>query len=98
MDYLKEREGMKESEVIAELTKNAGELRRKCIDSLPVYLKDIDEKARWNKETRENREGNRMKTMNEQDIGGVFYNKITYTRCLYSRSILENINMNNYDS
>ena len=53
MDYLKEREGMKESEVIAELTKNAGELRRKCIDSLPVYLKDIDEKARWNKETRE---------------------------------------------
>ena len=36
--------------------------------------------------------------MNEQDIGGVFYNKITYTRCLDSRSILENISMNNYDS
>ena len=39
MAYLKEKEPMKESEVIAELVKDAGELRQKCIERMPAHLK-----------------------------------------------------------
>lgn len=56
IDYLKEKEPMKESEVIAGLVKDAWELRQKCIERMPVYLKKVDEKAQWNKETRKKME------------------------------------------
>lgn len=38
-DYLKEKEPEKEDAVLAELVKDAGELRQKCIEKMPSYLK-----------------------------------------------------------
>lgn len=38
-DYLKEKEPEKEDAVLAELVKDAGKLRRKCIEKMPAYLK-----------------------------------------------------------
>lgn len=51
-DYLKRKEPAKESEVIAELVIDGRELRQKCIESMPAYLKKVDEKALWNEGTR----------------------------------------------
>ena len=44
-DYLKEKEPEKEDAVLAELVKDAGKLRRKCIEKMPAYLKRGDGKA-----------------------------------------------------
>ena len=38
-DYLKEKEPEKEDAVLAELVKDAGKLRQKCIEKMPSYLK-----------------------------------------------------------
>lgn len=51
-DYLKEKEPRKESRVLADLIEDAGELRKKCIERMPSYLKKVDEKAWWNEKTR----------------------------------------------
>ena len=53
-EYLKEKEPQKESEVLAELIEDAKELRKKCIEKMPSYLKMVDEKAWWNEKTRKN--------------------------------------------
>ena len=52
VDYLKEKEPRKESRVLADLIEDAGELRKKCIERMPSYLKKVDEKAWWNEKTR----------------------------------------------
>ena len=44
-DYLKEKEPEKEDAVLAKLVKDAGELRQKCIEKMPPYLKRGDRKA-----------------------------------------------------
>lgn len=44
-DYLKEKEPEKEDAVLAELVRDAGKLRRKCIEKMPAYLKRGDGKA-----------------------------------------------------
>ena len=41
-DYLKEKEPEKEDAVLAKLVKDAGELRQKCIEKMPPYLKRGD--------------------------------------------------------
>lgn len=51
-EYLKEKEPRKESRVLADLIEDAGELRKKCIERMPSYLKKVDEKAWWNEKTR----------------------------------------------
>ncbi|MDM8203762.1 hypothetical protein QUW03_05180 [Faecalicoccus acidiformans] len=49
--YLKEKEPKKESEILADLIEDAQELRQKCIERMPSYLKEVDEKAWWNEKT-----------------------------------------------
>ena len=51
-EYLKEKEPEKESGGLADLIEDAGELRKKCIERMPSYLKKVDEKAWWNEKTR----------------------------------------------
>ena len=41
-DYLKEKEPEKEDAVLAKFVKDAGELRQKCIEKMPPYLKRGD--------------------------------------------------------
>ena len=41
-EYLKEKEPEKEDAVLAKLVKDAGELRQKCIEKMPPYLKRGD--------------------------------------------------------
>ena len=55
-EYLKEKEPEKESGVLADLIEDAGELRQKCIERMPSYLKKVDEKAWWNEKTRKKME------------------------------------------
>lgn len=54
--YLKEKESEKESGVLADLIEDAGELRQKCIERMPSYLKKVDEKVWWTEKTRKKME------------------------------------------
>lgn len=51
-EHLKEKKPMKENDVIAELVIDGRELRQKCIERMPAYLKKVDEKELWNEGTR----------------------------------------------
>ena len=55
-EYLKEKEPEKESGVLADLIEDAGELRQKCIERMPSYLKKVDEKVWWTEKTRKKME------------------------------------------
>ena len=55
-EYLKEKEPEKESGGLADLIEDAGELRQKCIERMPSYLKKVDEKVWWTEKTRKKME------------------------------------------